>query len=266
MLHFAATRVDARYQLYLRGSDVARLDAGAPALGLAPSGALHGVPRRFGSMNYAIGYRAVRHHIRAAADELHVDYALIKAVIAAESGFNPKAVSRKGATGLMQVMPETARQHGVNPEDGTLTDARTNIFTGTRHLAWLMRLFGGDTRLAVAAYNAGQGAVKRAGGVPNYPETQAYVETVLGLYKLFQPADTKGLRPSAGALNMDSSAVGRRASGRVRVELNPPAAAPEGGGAALPEAPLDAPQLRAQSVGRRASGRVQGVAAEHTAP
>ena len=81
------------------------------------------------------------------------------------------------------------------------------------------------------------------------------METVLGLYKLFQPTDTKGLRPSAGALNMDSSAVGRRASGRVRVELNPPAAAPEGESAAPPD---DTPQLRAQSVGRRASGRVQG--------
>ena len=263
VLHFAATRVDARYQLYLRGSDVARLDAGAPSLGLAPSGALQGVPQRFGSVNYAIGYRAVRHHIREAADELHVDYALIKAVIAAESGFNPKAVSRKGATGLMQLMPDTARQHGVNPEGGTLTDARTNIFTGTRHLAWLMRLFDGDMRLAVAAYNAGQGAVKRAGGVPNYPETQAYVETVLGLYKLFQPADTKGLRPSTGALNLESSAVGRRASGRVRVEFNPPAAAPEGEGAAPPD---DTPQLRAQSVGRRASGRVQSAPVEHTAP
>lgn len=249
VLHLAASRVDARYQLYQRGSDVARLDAGAPALGLAPSRA-HGVPKRLGKLNYSVGYRAVRHHIREAADELHVDYALIKAVIAAESGFNPKAVSPKGATGLMQLMPDTARQYGVKPEDGTLTDARTNIFAGTRHLAYLMRLFKGDTRLAVAAYNAGQGAVKRAGGVPNFPETQAYVETVLGLYKLFQPADTQGLRPSAGALNMDSSAVGRRASGRVRVELNPPAAAPEGESVA--------PQLRAQSVERRASGRVQG--------
>lgn len=238
VLHFAATRVDARYRLYLRGSDVARLDAGAPALGLAPSKALQSVPKRFGNVNYAIGYRAVRHHIREAADELKVDYALIKAVIAAESGFNPKAVSPKGATGLMQLMPDTARQHGVNPEDGTLTDARTNIFAGTRHLAFLLRMFKGDTRLAVAAYNAGQGAVKRAGGVPNFPETQAYVETVLGLYKLFQPEEKKGLRPSTGALNLESSAVGRRASGRVRVELNPPAPAPD-----APDV-HDAPQSR----------------------
>ena len=269
VLHFAATRVDARYQLYLRGSDVARLDAGAPALGLTPSGAPQGLSKRFGNVNYAIGYRAVRHLIREAADELKVDYALIKAVIAAESGFNPKAVSHKGATGLMQLMPDTARQHGVNPEDGTLTDPRTNIFAGTRHLAFLLRMFKGDTRLAVAAYNAGQGAVKRAGGVPSFPETQAYVETVLGLYKLFQPGDAKGLRPSTGALNMDSSAVGRRASGRVRVEFNPPAAAsdvPDAQDAPAAEGGDDAPQLRAQSVGRRASGRVQSAPAEHTAP
>ena len=267
VLHLAASRVDARYQLYLRGSDVARLDAGAPALGLVPAKAQQSVPRRFGSVNYAIGYRAVRHHIREAADKLHVDYALIKAVIAAESGFNPNAVSPKGATGLMQLMPATARQYGVNPEDGTLTDARTNIFAGTRHLAYLMRLFKGDTRLVVAAYNAGHGAVKRAGGVPNYPETQAYVKTVLGLYELFQPeADKdKGLQPGSGTVSLRASTVGRRVSGRVRVELNAPAPAPQEGSAAGEEGEgAAALQLHSASVGRRASGRVQEASAPHT--
>ncbi len=247
--HLAARRVDARYSLFVRGAGAARLDPAAPALGLSPLGAHNSASgasaaslRRFGRVNYSAGYRAVRQHISEAAQKHKVDYALIKAVIAAESGFNPYAVSPKGATGLMQLMPDTARQYGLDPDrEGVLTDARTNILAGTRHLARLIRRFQGDTRLAVAAYNAGEGAVQRAGGVPNYPETRNYVDIVLGLYQLFLPGDAEatGLKPStqsrrgksrtqpaaAAAQQTAAASIGQGSSGRVRVQFAAPAAA-----------------------------------------
>lgn len=108
-----------------------------------------------------------------------VDPYLVKAVIRAESSFNHRAVSKKGALGLMQLMPETARQLGVpdpfNPQQ--------NIDGGTRYLRQLLDTFNGDLRLSIAAYNAGPGAVKRAGGVPKFPETVEYVSRVLKHYQ-----------------------------------------------------------------------------------
>lgn len=99
---------------------------------------------------------------------------LIKAVALVESAMNPHAVSSKGAQGLMQLMPETARQYGVVDA----FDPLENIRAGARHLRSLLDEFGGDRRLALAAYNAGSGAVRRAGGVPDYPETRAYIRSV----------------------------------------------------------------------------------------
>ncbi|HOE42262.1 MAG TPA: lytic transglycosylase domain-containing protein, partial [Rhodoferax sp.] len=121
-----------------------------------------------------------------------VDYELLKAVVATESAFNAKAVSPKGAVGLMQIMPTTAQRYGVLADQGAtvsakLTDPELNIQTGTRYLADLLRLFGGQTELALAAYNAGEGAVARAGNrIPNYKETQSYVTKVMSMYRLLQ--------------------------------------------------------------------------------
>lgn len=199
VIHFAATQVDRRYQLYLKGADLSRLNPHTPALGLWPArlqaspGAPAALQRRFGHFDLAVGYKAVRHHIRAAAKAHGLDYALLKAVIAAESGFNPKALSPRGAVGLMQVLPTTASQYRLpaahSPAQDMaqrLTDPRTNLWAGAQHLAYLLKLFKGDMRLALAAYNAGQGAVRRAGNqVPDYPETRRYVSTVMGLYQLF---------------------------------------------------------------------------------
>jgi soluble lytic murein transglycosylase len=99
-------------------------------------------------------------------------------VIRVESGFDPRAVSRKGALGLMQLMPETAATLGVrNP-----FDPRQNIHGGTRHLRAMMDRFGHDLPLAVAAYNAGERPVVLYGGIPPYPETRDYVAQVLRLY------------------------------------------------------------------------------------
>ena len=118
--------------------------------------------------------------INAAADEHQVDPALIKAVIHAESAFNPYAVSPKGAQGLMQLMPKTGRMLGLrNP-----FSPASNIRAGTRYLAQLLRRFPNEAH-AIAAYNAGEAPVTRYRGVPPYAETRAYVRRVLSLKKQY---------------------------------------------------------------------------------
>lgn len=126
--------------------------------------------------------------LSSAAATYGVDYELLKAVAIAESGFNAKAVSPKGAVGLMQVMPATAQRYGVQPAAGKtvsaqLTDPALNIATGARYLADLLKMFSGRLDLVLAAYNAGENAVKRAGHqIPDYRETRDYVVKVMALY------------------------------------------------------------------------------------
>jgi len=109
-----------------------------------------------------------------------VDKSLVHAVIQAESGYNPAAVSRKGATGLMQLMPDTARRYGV----ANAFDPVDNIHGGVRYLKDLLAMFNGNVQLALAGYNAGENAVIRAGNqIPPYPETVAYVPKVIDFYR-----------------------------------------------------------------------------------
>lgn len=119
--------------------------------------------------------------IQQVAKRFGVDAALIKAVMHAESSFQPYAVSHKGAYGLMQLIPDTANRYGVK----NLLDPAQNVTGGVRYLKDLLALFNNDTRLALAAYNAGENAVLKFGGVPPYNETEQYVEKVLYLHQLY---------------------------------------------------------------------------------
>ena len=117
---------------------------------------------------------AYQAEIRAAAKDYGVDEAIVRAIIHAESAFNPNALSRVGAQGLMQLMPATARRFGV----GNAFDAGQNIRGGVQYLAFLLKRFNGDLSLTAAGYNAGEGAVDKYKGVPPYSETQRYVQRV----------------------------------------------------------------------------------------
>lgn len=120
---------------------------------------------------------AYRPLIRDAAERNGLAPALVESVIRVESNFQPRAVSPKGARGMMQLMPQTAAQLGVRD----IFDVRENVEAGARHLRSLMDRYQGDLRLALAAYNAGVDAVARSRGVPPYAETQAYVTRILNL-------------------------------------------------------------------------------------
>ena len=127
--------------------------------------------------------------VQQSAEKNHVDPALVRAVISTESNWNSSAVSPKGALGLMQLIPGTAERLGV----GNAFDPVQNVDAGTRYLGTLLQRYNGDLGKALAAYNAGPGAVDRFGGIPNYPETRNYVEKVKSTY--FSPGS--GRQPSA---------------------------------------------------------------------
>lgn len=143
--------------------------------------------------------------LREASDRHKVDPALVRAVIETESNWNPRAYSRKGAGGLMQLIPTTAQRYGAydvfNPQQ--------NIDAGVRYLRKLLERYNGNLDLALAAYNAGEGAVDRAGGVPFYRETRNYVQKVQNAY--FRPGS--GRMPdayvNAHAIHKDVSSDGR---------------------------------------------------------
>ena len=135
----------------------------------------HNIPLQLNAFEYAINSSSTKYH---------VDPALVRAVIHAESAFRPGARSSKGALGLMQLMPDTARDMGVvnamSPDE--------NIQGGVRYLAWLLEQNRGNTLLATAAYNAGPGAVKRYNGVPPFEETLTYVQRVKVLHDRYKEA------------------------------------------------------------------------------
>jgi len=119
--------------------------------------------------------------IRRVANEYEVDFALVKAVMHVESGFNPYAKSNKGALGLMQLLPTTAQRYGI----ADVYDPVSNVIAGVRHLKYLLTMFNHKQKLALAAYNAGENAVYRYRGIPPFPETQEYVRKVLEYRKQY---------------------------------------------------------------------------------
>jgi soluble lytic murein transglycosylase-like protein len=129
--------------------------------------------------------------VKQTASRLQVDPQLVHAIIKVESEYHPKAVSPKGAMGLMQLIPQTAQRFGVeNP-----FDPKENIEGGVSYLKHLLDLFGGDLPRSLAAYNAGEGAVQRFGGIPSFSETQDYVRKVTDIY-----ANAAGTKPQASPI------------------------------------------------------------------
>jgi soluble lytic murein transglycosylase-like protein len=236
--HFAAEALDERYRLYFRGPvydsteqglKLPMVEAEAAADSDGEAGRrLQAHTRLQSFFDISPQYKSVRSHLRKASDHTGVDYDLLKAVIAVESGFDAQAVSPKGAVGLMQLMPATAQRFGVAASrqrslQQQLADPAVNVPAGARYLNYLMGLFPGRLDLALAAYNAGEGAVRRAGqAIPPFQETRNYVKAVLGIYEQLQG---QGGRQRTGAA-LPVSADG--ATPRLRMTL------PATGEAALP--------------------------------
>lgn len=192
--HFTTEQQDERYELFFRDGESPGAETSLKKKGTPRPVAVPTAPARLiAFFEISPSYKQVRHHLREASRTHGIDFELLQALIATESGFNAGAVSPKGAVGLMQVMPATARRYGVSAGQNAsvekkLADPRTNIRAGARYLRHLLNLFPGRTDLALAAYNAGEGAVQRAGNrIPNYRETQNYVKTVLQLHALLKP-------------------------------------------------------------------------------
>jgi soluble lytic murein transglycosylase-like protein len=222
--HFAAERVDARYELFFKGGESFDTQQGVASkngvnvANVAASGnsasetdasvaAKDKVNSKIQTyFDVSPNFKAVRHHMRDAAKTYRIDFELLQALIVAESGFDALAVSPKGAVGLMQLMPETAKRYGVNSDktktiEQKLTDPKTNIGAGSKYLRALINMFPGRLELAVAAYNAGEGAVQKYGNkIPPYKETQNYVKTVMQTYQALKPPLAIAELRNAGAV------------------------------------------------------------------
>lgn len=212
--HFASEKVDERYVLFYRGGESFDTSEGLPdhtprAVAVPTSSSA----RLLAFFEVSPSYKQVKHHLREASRTNGIDFELLQALIATESGFDAAAVSPRGAVGLMQVMPATAQRYGVQADrkasiDVKLADPATNIRAGSRYLRYLLDLYPGNVELALAAYNAGEGAVQRAGNrIPNYRETQNYVKTVLQLYTMLKPPPMTA--PHRVHVELSGGAVGR---------------------------------------------------------
>lgn len=216
MGHFSTEKLDERYQLFMRGDgafDSSQLTSKSekpldPAVRNSPL---------FRYLSQHPNLKKYEQMVDQAAQEFALDPALLKAVMAAESGFNPGAVSPKGAIGLMQIMPATAERYGLSgdkkkPIEQKLADPRTNIRLGARYLRDLLKLYPAQQELVIASYNAGEGAVQKyKNQIPPYPETRNYVQLVRQFYQLYQPALAQaGSTGGAGLKRIQLVIPGRR--------------------------------------------------------
>lgn len=246
--HLAARKLDSRFRLVVSSGANADLRI---AQGVGQSGIVSGADRSrlYDALARHPNLKQLGPVIAQAAERYHVDAALLKAVIAAESGFDSSAVSPKGAVGLMQVMPTTGERYGVRA-DATrtvadkLADPRTNVLTGARYLRDLQARYPDRLELVLASYNAGEGAVARhADQIPPYAETQGYVAAVLELYRRFNPD-----APALGGGTLKTGVPGGRANisgsrdGRIHVILGAPKGLPVVP-ATMPNAQVTAPAI-----------------------
>jgi soluble lytic murein transglycosylase-like protein len=198
--HFSTEKLDEHYQLFQRSGEVFDSSKISGPMGEANSAQL---------TRYLLQHPNLKKYeslVDQAAREYAVEPALLKAVMAAESGFNPNAISPKGAIGLMQLMPATAQHYGLQADrqknvQQKLTDPKTNIGLAAHYLSDLGRMFEGRLDLVVASYNAGEHAVQRYNNtIPPYPETRDYVEIVTRIYKMYKPSSgNPSLSTTAGA-------------------------------------------------------------------
>jgi len=219
--HFSAVRLDDRYELFFRGSESFSAGGGVKSGKAVGNGAnlatgvANAPPKLLAYFDVSPNYKAVKHLLREASATHGIDYELLQALIATESGFNTQAVSPKGAVGLMQLIPPTAERYGVRaskdaPIQKKLTDPKTNIRAGSSYLSDLIAMFPGQLELAIAAYNAGEGAVQRAGNkIPNYPETKNYVKTVMQLYNHLKPPNMMAAPGGRVRMEMMGGTTGR---------------------------------------------------------
>jgi soluble lytic murein transglycosylase-like protein len=171
VVHFTNVPQDSRYKIYLKEKRTADPVADTLAAGT----------RQYNAKDRARYAKPIQDAARAT----RLEVALIHAVISAESGYNPLARSRAGAAGLMQLMPETAKRYGVTNR----LDPAQNISGGARYLRDLIQMFNNDMQLALAAYNAGENAVVRAGNrIPPYQETMTCVPRVMSYYRKYRTA------------------------------------------------------------------------------
>ena len=189
--HFATEKLDERYQLFFKGET--NLDAAARAKGAAPAEDDFSRSRIYQYVTRHPNVAKFGPLIERNAKLNALDPALVKAVIAVESAFEPAAVSAKGALGLMQLTAETGARYGIAADKARslqqkLLDPAINLSIGTRYLRDLLALFGNDLGLALAAYNSGEQAVRRYhSSIPPFPETQEYVKLVRQFYALYRP-------------------------------------------------------------------------------
>lgn len=193
MPHFSTIKLDQRYQLFLRGGDKPFDSSDLMTPGKLTKHPASPPSRLLQTLSQHPNLKKYEPLLQQAAREFDVEPALLKAVMAAESGFNPGAVSPKGAVGLMQVLPATAARYGLQPDKKKtiaqkLTDPKTNIRLGAHYLRDLGRLFPTRQDLVLASYNAGEGAVQKYDNkIPPYPETRNYVKVVSEFYEHYKP-------------------------------------------------------------------------------